>query len=79
MSFDEFDFNPYADALFARPSAFEGVARTLDLAGTLTEYNASMTEGQADALNAAADWNAVIYDLLMAAKELAARRSLKAG
>ena len=45
--------------LFARPSFLEGVARVLDLGGTLQEYNSSITPQQADALALNADWRAV--------------------
>ncbi len=55
--------NPYVDLLYARPSFWEGAARTLDLGSTLNEYNASLTEEQADYLAEQADWNAVGDDL----------------
>jgi hypothetical protein len=32
-----------SDFLFARPSFFEGVAHTLDLGSTLTDYNSSLS------------------------------------
>lgn len=45
--------------LFAEPSFAEGMARVLDLFGTLNEYNASPTPQHADARALGADWYAV--------------------
>lgn len=49
--------------LFARPSALEGVARILDLGGTLDEYNTANTPEQADVLALWSDWLAVGDDM----------------
>lgn len=62
--------NPYFGFLFARPSFPEGVARALDLGGTLQEYNSSPSPEQADALALGADWRVVGADLLRAMDEL---------
>ncbi len=62
--------NPYFGFLFARPSFVEGVARALDLCGTLQEYNSSPSPEQADALALGADWRVVGADLLRAMDEL---------
>ncbi len=62
--------NPYFGFLFARPSFLEGVARALDLGGTLQEYNSSPSPEQADALALSADWRVVGADLLRAMDEL---------
>lgn len=55
--------NDYSNLLFARPSFVEGMARVLDLAGTLNEYNSSVTPEEADRVALAADWRAVGDDL----------------
>jgi len=52
-----------SDLLFARPSFFEGMARILDMGGTLTEFNRSPDGGTADARALASDWCAVGQDL----------------
>lgn len=49
--------------LFARPSFWEGVARALDLGGTLTQYNRAIDGRQADYLAMKSDWMAVGNDL----------------
>ncbi len=51
---------------FAKPSFVEGVARLIDLGGTLQEYNCALTEDQADSIAATADWMAVGNDLQQA-------------
>lgn len=53
----------FSDILYARPSFVEGMARALDLGGTLTEYNQSPTGAQADSYALRADWRAVGHDL----------------
>lgn len=47
--------------LTARPSFVEGLARIVDIGGTLNEYNTSLSNTQADYLAIAADWQAVGY------------------
>ncbi|MGH2562703.1 MAG: hypothetical protein ACRDJH_26895 [Thermomicrobiales bacterium] len=56
----------YSSFLYADPSFTEGMARIFDFGDTLTEYNRSMSEGQADAIAMEADWNAVIDDFATA-------------
>jgi hypothetical protein len=53
----------YSDILYARPSFLEGMARALDLGGTLQEYNQSPTGAMADGYALRADWRAVGQDL----------------
>ena len=62
--------NPYFGFLFARPSFTEGIARALDMGGTLQEYNSSVSPEQADALALGADWRVVGEDLLRAMEQL---------
>ncbi len=59
------------DLLFARPSFLEGVSRVLDLAGTVTEFNESITGDQADLIALTRDWRAVGFDLHEAMKSFA--------
>ncbi len=56
-----------ADFLFARQSFLGGVARILDLGGTLVEFNQSLTPQQADELALRADFRTVGVDLRHAA------------
>lgn len=55
-----------SDFLFVRPSLFHGLARTLDLWGSLNFYNSSKTPGEADARAAWADWSVVGEELMRA-------------
>lgn len=55
--------NVKTDFLFAQPSFASGVARTLDLWGTLDDYNSSETSLEADEKAIAADWIVVGQDL----------------
>lgn len=52
-----------SDFLFARPSFLEGMGRVLDIGGTMTEFNQSLTPEQADALALGMDWKVVGDDL----------------
>lgn len=56
----------HTDFLYARPSFFEGVARTVDILGILQEYNTSSSPETADLRGIRADWEAVGEDLLQA-------------
>jgi hypothetical protein len=56
----------YTDILFARPSFLEGIARVLDIGGTLQEYNRSLTSEQADAVALGADVAAIGQDMYVA-------------
>lgn len=49
--------------LFVIPSFWEGMARTLDIGGTMTEFNRSPNPRVADALAMRADWMSVGQDL----------------
>lgn len=53
----------YSSFLFARPSFAEGVGRTLDFGNTLTEYNRSLSNEQADLIAAWMDWSAIGCDI----------------
>lgn len=66
----------YTTFLFARPSFVGGAARTLDLYGTLTEYNRSLTAEQADELAFTADLLALAQDLDAVAQAARASGSL---
>jgi len=52
-----------SDFLFAMPSFWSGVARTLDLGSTFDSYNESRTPQEADSRALHADWKAVGHDL----------------
>jgi hypothetical protein len=49
--------------LYAEPSFSEGVARALDIGGTLEEYNTSRSGDDADRNALRSDWRAVGEDL----------------
>lgn len=49
--------------LYARPSFWEGIARLLDIGGTLNEYNYSSCERVADFRALQSDWEIVGEDL----------------
>jgi len=49
----------FSDFLFARPSFMEGMARVIDPAGLLNEYNIAPTGELADYYAILADWSAV--------------------
>ncbi len=61
--------NDYSELLFARPSFIGGMSRVLDLGATLTEYNRSKTENEADLKAIASDWRAVGVDIEHAIEE----------
>ena len=58
----------YASLLFASLSFLQGMASTLDLGGTLTAYNISLTPNEADSSALAHDWF-VVGDELCEAME----------
>jgi hypothetical protein len=60
------------DYLFAKPSFLEGMARALDLGGTLSVYNESPTPDLADALAIRLDWQSVKADMVQALSSFAA-------
>jgi hypothetical protein len=49
--------------LFARPSFWSGMARVVDLGGTLNEYNYSISPRKADYYAIRSDWNVVGDDI----------------
>lgn len=53
----------FTNFLFARGSFLEGVGRLVDFGDTLTEFNRSLDDEQADRLALWADWSAVGDDL----------------
>jgi hypothetical protein len=55
--------NSYSSFLYAEPSFLDGMARLLDFAGTLNEYNSSLSGEQADRIALASDWRAIGDDL----------------
>lgn len=57
--------------LFARPSFIEGMARVIDLGGTLQEYNVSASPEQADEIAQNMDVRAVNADFRAALGVLA--------
>lgn len=56
----------YTSRLFARPSFIEGMARVLDMGGTLNEYNTSPNGAEADAIAIWSDWAAIGQDMYAA-------------
>ena len=55
--------------LYARPSFAEGLSRVLDFAGTINEYNRSITPEQADYLAMFGDWQFIGMDIASALDE----------
>ena len=49
--------------LFATPTLWAGMARVLDLGGTLSEYNYSSTPDEADFYATFSDWKVVGSDI----------------
>ncbi len=68
-----------SDYLFVRPSLFRGLARTLDLAGSLDSYNWSGTGAEADARAMSVDWSLVGDDLATAMSQFALKPTDSAG
>ena len=64
----------HSDFLYARPSFLEGVARLLDMGGTLNEYNASRSGQEADDAALRSDWAAIGQDMRDAIGELEKER-----
>ena len=60
--------------LFARPSFMEGMARVVDLGGTLQIYSESASPKEADARALVADWLAVGEDIHAAMSEYAEQK-----
>ncbi|MFO7321116.1 MAG: hypothetical protein DIU68_005270 [Chloroflexota bacterium] len=55
--------------LFARPSFLSGVARLVDVLGTLNEYNSAPNGNLADFYATRADWKAVGDDMWEALRQ----------
>lgn len=58
--------NQLSGYLYANPSFLEGVARLMDISGSLSEYNIARTPEEADMLALWADWQVVGDDLRQA-------------
>lgn len=56
--------------LYSQPSFLEGMARLVDFAGSLNNYNISRTPEEADGRAILSDWEAVGFDLLTAKEKL---------
>ncbi len=75
----------YSFQLFATPTFFSGMARTLDLGAVLDDYDGILISEQVDRLALCADWLAVSEDMWSAlaeyesqiAEERGAREALK--
>ena len=52
----------FCDYQFVRPSFVEGMARVLDIGGTLQEYSAYESAAEADYNAIASDWKVVMGD-----------------
>ena len=61
----------HSTLLFTEPSYLEGFARSIDIGGTMTEFNSGLTPEQADNLALWADWRAVGADMLGAMNSFA--------
>ena len=55
--------------LYARPSFWEGLARLIDIGGTLNDYNMFESDEQADTRALLSDWEAVGGDLRAAMEQ----------
>lgn len=67
------------DFLFANPSFLGGVATTLDLGATLTQYNTSNSPEEADAKALASDWMMVGQDIAFALSHFKVSNDEQAG
>ena len=63
--------------LFARASAIEGIARAVDLGGTLQEYNYAENTQEADNAALQADWHAIGDDLCQAIAQISEQVSAR--
>lgn len=55
--------NKLSEYLYARPSFWEGIARLMDISGSLSVYNSALTPTEADNLALLSDWLVVGDDL----------------
>ena len=67
----------YSDFLFAQPGFLEGMARVVDTAGALNQYNRMPSSQEADALAMWADWAAVGAEIAAAAAQFNGRVRLE--
>ncbi len=58
-------------SLYAKPSFIEGIARLVDVGGTLDEYNCSCSEQEADYRAILSDWESVGQDIINAVAQFA--------
>lgn len=70
---DHLGMGSYSNYLFSSPSFLEGSARIVDFGGTLTEFNRSLDEEQADYLAMYNDWLATGDDIIKAIELMEAR------
>ncbi len=61
--------------LYAAPSFLEGIARSIDIGDTLTEYNTSGSGSAADLEALRADWKAIGNDLRQAMSQFESENS----
>jgi hypothetical protein len=59
--------------LFAQPSFLEGLARLIDVGGTLNEYEHMVSPEEANFLAIEADWEAVGEDIVAAIEKFRRR------
>ena len=64
-------------SLFAKPSFWEGMARIVDIVGSLNEYNYSNSTEEADYRAISSDWEWVGWDIRSAMKKFADERQEK--
>lgn len=62
--------------LYATPSFMEGVARLVDVTGTIDEYNYSASPEQADYRALRSDWEAIGRDIWNAISQFAKEQRL---
>jgi hypothetical protein len=55
--------NKLSEYLYAKPSFWEGIARLMDISGSLSVYNTALTPTEADNLALLSDWLVVGDDL----------------
>lgn len=60
-----------SDSLFARPSFLEGIARIVDVSGSLNTYNVATSGDEADARAIESDWKAIGHDVKVALDQIA--------
>lgn len=61
--------SPETSYLYATPTFLQGMAMTLDMSGSLTQYNENATPEEADAKAVKSDWYATGNDMRAAMKK----------